>query len=64
MARDSAMPAAATAQVKTATPVMPQPGCATIQPPITMPMRIAIEVPISTRPLPPTSSASFRFCGR
>jgi len=29
-----------------------------------VPSRIATKVPISTRPLPPVSSASFRCCGR
>ena len=34
------------------------------RPPSTMPSRIASEVPISTMPLPPTSSAGSSACGR
>jgi hypothetical protein len=33
-------------------------------PPSIVPIRIATNVPISTRPLPPTSSNDFKCCGR
>ena len=37
---------------------------ATRRPPAIVPSRIATNVPISTRPLPPISSSGFKCCGR
>ncbi|MCY1227164.1 hypothetical protein D9M72_394260 [compost metagenome] len=46
-------------------PTMAPPCCSPASsPPISVPIRIATKVPISTIPLPPTSSLSSRCCGR
>ena len=42
----------------------PQSPSAINEPPAIMPASTASEVPISTRPLPPTSSSFFSACGR
>src|SRR5688572_7673281 len=53
MKRLSAKPPAEIATVAAATPATPHPASLTIQPPMIIPARIAIAVPVSTSPLPP-----------
>lgn len=48
----------------TASTRSPLPSMPAAAPPMIVPIRIAMNVPISTRPLPPTSSCSPRCCGR
>ncbi len=57
-------PISANATQPNATQWRPTPGIATSNPPATWPSRMATKVPISTMPLPPVSSRSFRCCGR
>jgi len=57
-------PSKASARQATATVVWPMAGSATSRPPATLPSRMATKVPISTMPLPPVSSRSFKACGR
>ncbi len=48
----------------TASSSSPRPSMPAAAPPMMVPIRIAMKVPISTSPLPPTSSWSLRCCGR
>ena len=64
MPRLTRYPANATATATLPAMTGPAPAMATTSPPAIVPSRIATNVPISTRPLPPTSSSGFRCCGR
>ena len=65
MARLTRLPVIASATTAAAATTGPlSPASLKISPPKIMPTRIEIDVPISTRPLPPVSSSGFSTAGR
>jgi hypothetical protein len=64
MRMDASQPSRATPRQAPATHCTPSCGMLISKPPATLPSKMATNVPISTRPLPPVSSRSLRCCGR